>query len=246
MSLILCLGLISCAFGQTQKSQSVVPPMDWAGVDTLYFHRNAGDNLERSIATLKNWIVKYPDDAEALWRLGRSLEKLGEKEKNKRKKLSDFGEAETALKRSVGLEPAIADAHFFLGVTWGRIGQTRGIFKSLFLVGPIKDEMHKTLEIDPNYSGAHHVLGEIMRQTPRFAGGSKKGAIRELETAFELQPEYTGIYTDLAEAYLDVGDKEKAKAVLKKIFDVKNPSDPADYPDDMKLAQEMLSKLGEK
>jgi hypothetical protein len=47
----------------------------------------------------------------------------------------------------------------------------------------------------------------------------------------------------LAEAYLDVGQKEKAKAVLEKLFEVKTPDDPADYDEDVQLANKMLEKL---
>jgi len=215
-------------------------------VDSLYFHRNLADNLDRSITLLKAKIAERPDDAQAFWRLGRNLEKLGERQKDRKIKLENFGEAEKALKRAIELDPNLADAHFFLGVTWGRIGQTRGILKSLFLIGPIKSEMRRTLEINPKHSGAHHVLGEILRQTPRFAGGSKKGAVRELEKAVELGPNYTTIYTDLAEAYLDIGERDKAKAILQKIFEVRDPADPAEYEGDLQLARDMLAKLGAK
>jgi tetratricopeptide (TPR) repeat protein len=219
---------------------------DWAHADSLYFHRNVGDNLDQSISLLKAGISEHPDDPKAFWRLGRSLEKLGEKQQDRKEKLADFDEAVDALKRSIELDPNIAEAHFFLGITWGRIGQTRGIFKSLSLVGPIKREMHRTLEIDPKHSGAHHVLGEILRQTPGFAGGSKKGAVQELEKALELGPNYTTVYTDLAEAYLDIHEPEKAKATLEKIFEVKHPDDPAEFEGDLKAAKDMLAKLGSK
>ena len=114
------------------------------------------------------------------------------------------------------------------------------------MVRPIKNEMHETLEIDRKHGRAHHVLGEVLRQTTGFVGGSKKGAVRELETAVELSPNSTYIYPDLAEAYLDVGDKEKAKAILEKMFEVKNPADPAEYDDDLKAARNMLAKLNAK
>ena len=238
--------VLSFIFVCPLMGQDPAVPMstDWSQADSLYFHRNVGENLERAISLLKTRLGQHPEDAQALWRLGRSLEKLGERQKGRKKKLAAFGEAERALKRSIELDPNVVDSHFFLGITLGRIGQTRGILKSLFLVGPIRREMRKTLEIDPKHGGAHHVLGEMLRQIPGFAGGSKKQAVEKLEKAIELDPNTTTHYPALAQAYLDAGKPERAKAALQKIFEVKEPADPAEYDDDIKEAKEMLARLG--
>lgn len=214
--------------------------------DRLYWRRDVEDNLERATARLEEVASRNPDDAQALWRLGRALVRRGEREKNRKEKLKLFYRAQELIKRSIKNDPAFAESHFWLGLAMGRTGETRGILKSLFLVGPIRREMRRTLELDPRHGGAHHVLGEMLRQIPGFAGGSKRGAVKELETAVALGPNYTAHYPALAQAYLDYGKPEEAKAALRKIFDVKEPDDPGEYQENLQEARSMLEKLERK
>lgn len=212
-------------------------------IDRLYFHRNEGKNLEESIRLLEDVLKAEPGDAGAHWRLGRSLVRLGERQDSKKEKLKYYLLAEEKIRKSIELKPDEADSHFWLGLAMGRRGETKGILNSLFLIGPLRQEMATAIKLDPKHGGAHHVLGEILRQLPRFAGGSKKEAVKEMEEAVRLSPDYTANYPSLAEAYVSIGEKEKAIATLKKIFEVKDPADPAEFESDLKDARELLQKL---
>ncbi|MBI3549417.1 MAG: glycerate kinase [Elusimicrobia bacterium] len=214
-----------------------------AKADDLYFHRNAGDNLARATKMLLALLEAKPDDAQVLWRVGRATSRTGELLTVKKEKIAAFQRAEEYLKKSIELDPKIAEAHFWLGAAMGRRGQTAGIMKSLFLVKPIRIEMNATLALEPKHSGAHHVLGEMLRHIPGFAGGSKKGAVEEMEKALEANPNNTALHCDAANAYLAVGAKEKAVEVLKKMRDVKAPADPAEFEEDLAAADKMLRKL---
>lgn len=226
-----------------EKTPAIAETGRWAVVDELYFHRHLEGNLERAIAGLEDMLKADPEDPGALWRLGRAWVRLGERRSERRKKLELFEKAEAAVRRSLEKEEPNAEAHFWLGVAMGRTGQTRGIWKSLFLVRPIKAEMRRVLELDPSHGGARHVLGEMLRQIPRFAGGSKKGAVRELETALEADPTYTAHHPALAQAYVEIGEVQKARDVLNKIFEVREPRDPGEYADNVREAREMLQRL---
>ena len=125
----------------------------------------------------------------------------------------------------------------------GRRGETQGVLKSLFLIKPIRREMHATLALDPNHGGAYRVLGEMLWQIPGFAGGDKKKALEDYETAVRLDPSYTANYQVLAEAYLHFGRKDDAIRVLKAVSQVKSPRDPAQYPEDLRDAQKLLAEL---
>lgn len=216
---------------------------DYAELDRLYFHRHQGTNLEQTISRLEAILKESPDDPKALWRLGRSLARLGERFEKKKEKLPVYERAEKHLRRAAELAPNDPDAQFWLGVDLGRIGQTRGLLKSLFLVGPIKRQMQATLKLDPNHGGAHHVLGEILWQLPGFAGGNKKKALEEFEAAVRLSPNYTANHGTLAEAYLHFKRVDDARKVLEAVAAVKEPADPAEYPDNLKDAQSLLEKL---
>lgn len=208
--------------------------------DSLYWNRNQNGNLERSIALLESQPSNQP---ETLWRLGRSLVSLGVKKVSKPEKLEIFSRAESLLRQAVALEPRSPQAHYWLGMAMGRRGETRGILRSLFLIGPLKREMREVLKLDPKHAGAHHVLGEMLFQIPRLAGGSKKGAVRELETAASLEPDGASHFTALAEVYLAVGKHDQARTALEHVFAIKTPVDPAEYDEDVRDAREMLKKL---
>lgn len=213
--------------------------------DRLYFHRHQDSNLEAAISLLEAQLQAAPGDPALLWRLGRSLVRQGEREAARKEKLALYGRAEELLRQAVALEPREAQAHYWLGLAMGRRGQTQGMLRSLFLIGPLRQEMRTVLALDPKHGGAHHVLGSMLFEIPGFAGGDKKGAVRELETAAQLEPDYSPHFTALAEAYLAVGERRKAKAALEHIAGIKHPADPGEYDANVREAADMLSRLGD-
>lgn len=228
-----CLGVLAApAFCQSLEK-----------VDGLYLHRHQGSNLEESSAQLEAMLAKDPNDAAALWRLGRNETRLGERRTSKKERLAFFEKAQVHLKKAVALKPGNAEAHFFLGMAMGRYGQTRGIMKSLFILGPMRKEMAAVLKINPKHGGAHHVLGEMALQVPRLAGGSKKEAVEHLELAAGLEPNRSVHYLALAKAYLAVGDKDKAKTALLRIQAIKTPEDPAEHEEVFTKAAKQLERL---
>jgi len=211
--------------------------------DWLYFHRNQDDNLNKCLADLRELAAKNPKDGGVLWREGRAMVRVGESLQGRKAKILEFRNAMDRLNRAAALAPRDADAHFWLGVAMGRMGQAQGILHSLFLVGPLRREMRTVLAIDPDYSGAHRVLGEMDIQIPRFAGGSVSKGIKELADSVRLAPAATSNYVALAKAYESIGEKAKAVEMLKRMMAVSNPDDPAEYPDDVKDAKALLEKL---
>lgn len=218
--------------------------IDYAAADHLYWHRYDGGNLALCVKTLDGLLAGAPDDPGLLWRKGRALVRLGEEQKKKSDKLTDYLKAEDLLKRASEADPNSVDAHFWYGVAMGRRGETQGILHSLFLIKPIRREMSEVVALDPNHGGAHRVLGEILWQVPGFAGGDKKKALEEYETAVRLDPRYTANYQVLAQAYLYFGRTDDAVRVLKSVAAVKDPEDPAQYPEDAADAAKLLTKLG--
>lgn len=230
--------------GLPTSVSAVSAPDPFEEIDRLYRHRNKDGNLDRSQELLRARLKDDPGDVRALWRQARGWVRSGELKDGKKERLRLFLEAERALRRCLEADPRIAEAHFWLGVAMGRRGQTRGMLRSLFLAAPIKREMRAVLALDPRHGGAHHVLGEMFRQLPPFAGGSKTGAVEELEKALASEPDHTAHYTALARACLESGERDKARGALEGIFKVKEPMDPAGYENDLRDARDMLKKLG--
>ena len=215
--------------------------VDYAGIDQLYFHRDQDRNLEKSISAIDE--LAKPDDGELYWRRCRSLIRRGELREKRSEKLADYDLAQKDCAKAVELSSGSADAHFWYGVAMGRWGETKGILKAMFLIKPIRREMAATLAIDPKHGGAHRVLGEMLWQIPGFAGGDKKAALAEYETAVSLAPDHSTNYPILAEAYLHFGRRDDAIRVLKAVAEIKYPDDPAEYPGDLADAQKLLAKL---
>ncbi|TBR26185.1 hypothetical protein EPO15_00660 [bacterium] len=206
-----------------------------AALDAQYFQRDRPGALDANIAAL----ASAPADAEHLWRLCRALIRRGERAKSSK----DFESARRRCEESVALDSKTADAHFWLGVAMARYGEAKGILRSLSLVKPIRAEMAKTLQLDPKHGGAHQVLGQVLWKLPRFAGGDKKKALEEFETAVRLTPRHTANYVPLAEALVYFERREDALRVLDAALKVTDPADPAAAPEHAAKAKALLEKL---
>ncbi|MDE2140932.1 MAG: hypothetical protein KGJ84_00800 [Elusimicrobia bacterium] len=222
-------------------------------IGNLYFHRDIPGNLEKSIVEIDSFrerIKPFPEaqrfEPELLWMRCRSIIRRGEKREKKSEKLNDYDLARKDCEKSVELSSASADGHFWYGVAMGRWGETKGILKAMFLIKPIRQQMNETLKLDPKHGGAHHVLGEMLWQIPGFAGGDKKKALEEFELAVKLSPTHSANFQPLAEAYLYFDRKDDAVKTLNALLAIKDPADPAEYPDDAADAKKLLSKLGAK
>lgn len=217
--------------------------------DAQYYQRHLGDNLEKNIVALEDVLKSEAVGADAwkagyLWRLCRATVRRGETLKKKSAKLAEYESAKRDCEQSVALSSQTAEAHFWFGVALGRWAETKGLMKALFTLKTIKREMAETIALDPHHGGAHHVLAEIFWQVPGFAGGDKQKALAEFELAVKLSPTHSANYQPLAEAYLRLKRKAEAVATLKAVEAIKEPADPAEYPDNLADAKKLLATLG--
>ena len=220
--------------------------IDYDRLDQLYLHRDQSSNLDENLARIEALFGEsrsMESDPQLLWRKCRALVRRGEKKEKKSDRLADYDLARKDCEKSVALSSASAEAHFWLGVAMGRRGEATGLLKSLFMIKPIRREMAETLKLDADHGGAHHVLGEILWQLPGFAGGDKKKALAEFETAVRSSPNYTSNHQSLAEAYLYFKRKEDAIRVLLAVEAVVEPADPAEYSDNLADARKLLTRL---
>jgi tetratricopeptide (TPR) repeat protein len=155
-------------------------------------------------------------DYDAFWRMSRVLYYIGEHTQDKGEKKAIFSRGVYYGQKATEAEPEKPDGYYWHGVNNGKYGETRGVLKSLSLVKPIKNAMNKVIELDRSYEegGADRVLGRVYFKLPGFAGGSKEKSLEHLLKSLEYGPNdaVTRIY--LAETYLDMKEKEKAKEQL--------------------------------
>ena len=204
-------------------------------------HQNAG-YLEQSKILFEKIVTEEPTCQEALWQLSRVYYTLGDNARDKKTKLACYEYGKSLADRLVKINEAHAEGHFWLMVNQGRIGQTRGVLNSLFMVPTIKRELKRTLELNPRHAGACDGWGALYYELPGFAGGSLDKAIAWFNKGLAIDPNYSLLYVDLAKAYIKKRMYREARSALTSVLNMKNPTYAADFVLDDKPEAEKLLK----
>jgi len=162
-----------------------------------------------------------PESVEARWKLARVLYWMGTHTKGKERQMEIFEAGIRYCQEAAKRSPDCVQCHFWLGVSYGKFGEAKGILQSLGLVPHIKEAMEKVLKLDEkfSYGGAHRVLGRLYNRLPALKGGDNDKAVEHLKKAIEYGPHDLMNFRFLAEVYLDMGKKEEAKGMLKTVID---------------------------
>lgn len=145
-----------------------------------------------------------------------------------------FARAERLAKRAVAADSMKPEGHFAVAATVGRASLGMGKKERIRRAKVIRAEALRTIELDPEYDGAYHVLGrwnaEIMRLSglSRFFAKSFLGAgifgqasweeaIANLQKAVELDPARIYHRLELARIYADRKRYQEARDQLGQI-----------------------------
>jgi len=136
--------------------------------------------------------------------------------------------------------PDRAEAHFWLGASYGRFAEAKGGLTALRLVGRIRREMEASVRLQPDYDGgdAYLALGQLELSVPGLFGGSRKRGEEWLEEGLRVAPANLDIRLALAEAYLHDGRRAEALALLHSI--VAAPARGGSSDDTRRRALELL------
>ncbi|MFQ6081815.1 MAG: tetratricopeptide repeat protein [Candidatus Aminicenantia bacterium] len=214
--------------------------------DELFAQREDITKAEEAIKKYREALHKGENNYECYWKIAKTMYYVGSHKSSKKEKKTIFSQGVYYAKKAVQVEPEKPEGHFWLGALWGKYGEARGVLKSLFLVKPIKKEFNKVLELDPELEGggADRALGRVYYKVPGFAGGSKKKSLEHLLKSKEMCPTnpLTRIY--LADTYLALKEKEKARKELEELINME--PDPRWIPETKEFkeqAKEMLKKI---
>lgn len=137
--------------------------------------------------------------------------------------------------------------HLWWANAHGRIGQLRGVMRSLFMVPTLKKEFTRALELDPGNATCYDALGVFYCEVPGIAGGSLAKSEEYLVRGLGVDPDYTVLRLDLAKTYLKSRRRDEARAQLRLVLATASPTIPADYVlDDRPEAEELLRQLDER
>lgn len=121
-------------------------------------------------------------------------------------------------KKGEQINPDNIDSVFWLAVNRGFYGEANGILSSLFLIDPIENGFKKALEIDETYyfGGPHRGIGWFYHKLPSWpiSHGDNRKAIHHLEKSLSFGPNFYLTHIYLAQVFLAVRDKAKAREHL--------------------------------
>jgi tetratricopeptide (TPR) repeat protein len=159
-------------------------------------------------------------------------------------KLAAYAAGRDAARRAVALAPGNALAHLFLGINTGRWGQTKGILRSLFLLGEVREAIRRTLELDPTLPAAYALAGNVDFEVPALFGGSLERAEERFRAGLRLDPHFTVLGVGLAKVLARRGHADEARRELQAVLDERAPANPADWAvKDAPEARALLASL---
>lgn len=192
-------------------------------------------------------------DAEPFWKLGRSLNLLGETTP-KDSQLAVYEEARDAVKWALELNEVNAEAHFQLSRSLGKIALFKGIFKSASLARKVRKESMRALAIDSLHDGAWHILGRWHREVGKkskflripmgLGAANKEDALAYMKRAVELNPDYINHHLEMGITFMRFDNDDAARAEFEKCLELESER-PLDEKY-KKEAKKYLAELNEK
>jgi tetratricopeptide (TPR) repeat protein len=188
-----------------------------------------------------------PEDEYCLYLLSRVCLQKGDDAKVKSDKMALYIRARNFADSIIALNDQNPEGHMWWGVADGRIGQTRGVLNSLFMIPELKREFNRTLALDPGHPTAYDALGVLYYELPGFAGGSLDKSEQYFKQGLKCDPNYTLIRLDLAKVYIKQKRWLAARTQLEALLATEKPRYPADTElDDKPEARELLEQIKDK
>ncbi len=224
----------------SQESEELI-----AQGDKLYEEMKDMATAQEALSKYREAALKEENNFEVFWKLSRIFYYIGIRTESKKEKTIIFGQGIYYAKKAVALEPEKPDGHYWLGVSYGVYGYTRGVLKSLSFLKPLKEAMNKVIELDRGYEdgGPDRVLGRVYFMVPGFVGGSKEKSLEHLLKSKELAPNAALTRCYLADTLLSLKERDKAREELEYVLSME--SDPrwiAGVDEHKKDAKKMLQK----
>ena len=214
-------------------------------VEYMFFNRHLNRTwLDSAYALLAAAHTADPTDEHLLYLWLRVHVQKGDDALTKAEKLTYFGGAKAIAETLIALNDCNDEGHCWWGVAQGRIGQTRGVLNSLFMVSGLKKEFGHALELNPSHPTALDALGVLYYELPGFAGGDLDRSEEYFKRGIESAPNYALIRLDLAKVYVKQKRWVAARAQLDSLLATTDAKYPGDAElDDKPEARQLLKQI---
>lgn len=184
-----------------------------------------------AIASLKEAIKIQPDNIAALTSVSELCAREGYRQKDKEERMRIYNDARTYAEQALKLAPENADANYVMAVALGRVAMSAGAKEKVTASREVKRYAELALKFNPRYAKAWHVLGKWNYEVANlnalekaaakmlFGGlpeGSLDNAITNYEKCRKIDPSFLLNYLELAKAYKEHDELDKAIEVLRK------------------------------
>lgn len=148
-------------------------------------------------------------------------------------------------------KPTAPEYHYKYGGAMAMLAKQSNAFKALSMMGEVKSEFLKTLQINPKHVGAHWALIEVYIQLPALAGGSESKAIQFSNELFKVSAvdgylsrghieEYYERYTEAEKQYKKAIDVGNSPTTYQKLADLYKKMDQPEK------ARKLMARYNEK
>ncbi len=122
--------------------------------------------------------------------------------------------------RAIELHPESSNSYFYRGLCRGKLGESKGVWASLGIIDPFRDDMEKAVSLDPtvNRAGPHRALGNLYMELPFFLGGDMDKSIFHLKEAVRLAPNFPENHLGLAKGLIGKNNFKEARESLHKLM----------------------------
>lgn len=229
-----------------------------------------GDNLAQKDFNNQGALEKFqqadklsPNNWEVLWRLSRTWVDIAEHlpsntSEQKDVQLEKYKIALDYADKAVKLAGDKSVCYLRRAIANGRIALFKGVFTVGGVVNSVKQDVEKAISLGNGgndiQATCHYVLGrthaklcekpKVLRWPIGLAWGNMETAIDEFNTAIKMRPNFRMYHIDIAKAYIEEDEYQKAKEHLYKIPNISIADEDDD--DFLTESKQILEKIKNK
>ena len=193
-------------------------PITLAEIDSKHEKSQLQTEYQEIASQIEKVLASNPNQYPWQWRQARTQYSLAKKAGESKSDYYDLCILHSS--RAIDLQPDSAVSYFYRGLCRGKQGEMKGIWASLGMIEPFKEDMTKAVELGPkvNHAGPHRALGKLYLELPFFLGGDSDKAVFHLKEAVRLAPDYAENHLGLAQILVKKNNSTQARESLHKLI----------------------------
>ena len=218
-------------------------PITLAEIDSQHEKSQLQTEYQEIASQIEKVLASNPNQYQWQWRQARTQYSLAKKAGESKSDYYDLCILHSS--RAIDLQPDSAVSYFYRGLCRGKQGEMKGVWASLGIIEPFKEDMTKAVELGPkvNHAGPHRALGKLYLELPFFLGGDSDKAVFHLKEAVRLAPDYAENHLGLAQILVKKNNSTQARESLHKLIQLTDNTQDEKLLSLRKEGMELLENL---